>query len=91
MAACFEREGFKARGVLVLQGHQAIGKTSWLAALVPKGSDWFLDSVALDPEDKDSVKRAISHWIIELGELEATFKKADINKLKDMVDYKKVI
>lgn len=85
VAACFEREGFKARGVLVLQGHQAIGKTSWLAALVPKGSDWFLDSVALDPEDKDSVKRAISHWIIELGELEATFKKADINKLKGFI------
>ena len=85
VAACFEREGFKARGVLVLQGAQAIGKTSWLAALVPRGSDWFLDSVALDPEDKDSLKRVISHWIIELGELEATFKKADINKLKSYI------
>ena len=41
--------------------------------------------MALDPEDKDSLKRVISHWIIELGELEATFKKADINKLKSYI------
>jgi len=84
VAAC-ERENFKARGVLVLQGEQAIGKTSWFASLVPPGSGWFLDGVALDPEDKDSLKKVISHWIIELGELEATFKKADINKLKSFI------
>ena len=84
IAAC-ETTNFKARGVLVLQGAQAIGKTSWFASLVPPGSGWFLDGVALDPEDKDSLKRVISHWIIELGELEATFKKADINKLKSYI------
>ena len=84
VAAC-ETQEFKARGVLVLQGAQAIGKTSWFASLVPAGSGWFLDGVALDPEDKDSLKRVISHWIIELGELEATFKKADINKLKSYI------
>lgn len=84
-AACASKGEFKTRGVLVLQGQQAIGKTSWFAALVPPASGWFLDGVALDPEDKDSLKRVISHWIIELGELEATFKKADINKLKSYI------
>ncbi|WP_208873812.1 VapE domain-containing protein [Fretibacterium fastidiosum] len=84
VAACVA-DAFKTRGVLVLQGAQAIGKTSWFASLVPSSSGWFLDGVALDPEDKDSLKRVISHWIIELGELEATFKKADINKLKSYI------
>ncbi|WP_299079492.1 VapE domain-containing protein [uncultured Fretibacterium sp.] len=84
VAACVA-DAFKTRGVLVLQGPQAIGKTSWFASLVPSSSGWFLDGVALDPEDKDSLKRVISHWIIELGELEATFKKADINKLKSYI------
>ncbi|MBQ9526707.1 MAG: toprim domain-containing protein [Fretibacterium sp.] len=84
VAAC-EAPEFKARGVLVLQGAQAIGKTSWFSSLVPPGAGWFLDGVTLDPEDKDSLKRVISHWIIELGELEATFKKADINKLKSYI------
>ena len=84
VAACVA-DAFKTRGVLVLQGLQAIGKTSWFASLVPPSSGWFLDGVALDPEDKDSLKRVISHWIIELGELEATFKKADINKLKSYI------
>lgn len=83
--AAASSENFKARGVLVLQGPQGIGKTSWFQALVPAGSEWFLDGVALDPEDKDSLKKVISHWIIELGELEATFKKADINKLKSYI------
>jgi putative DNA primase/helicase len=27
----------------------------------------------------------VSHWIIELGELEATFKKSDVNKLKSFI------
>lgn len=84
VAACVA-DAFKTRGVLVLQGPQAIGKTSWFASLLPPSSGWFLDGVALDPEDKDSLKRVISHWIIELGELEATFKKADINKLKSYI------
>jgi Predicted P-loop ATPase and inactivated derivatives len=83
--AAASSENFKSRGVLVLQGPQGIGKTSWFQSLVPAGSEWFLDGVALDPEDKDSLKKVISHWIIELGELEATFKKADINKLKSYI------
>ena len=85
VAACVSDKEFKTRGVLVLQGAQAIGKTSWFASLLPQDSGWFLDGVALDPEDKDSLKKVISHWIVELGELEATFKKADINKLKSFI------
>ena len=44
-----------------------------------------LEGATLDPKDKDSVKKCVSHWIVELGELEATFKKADINQLKAFI------
>jgi putative DNA primase/helicase len=41
--------------------------------------------MTLNPSDKDSVKRAVSHWIVELGEIESTFKKSDIDQLKAFV------
>ena len=39
----------------------------------------------LDPTNKDSVKLAISAWITELGEIDATFRKADIAALKAFI------
>jgi predicted P-loop ATPase len=42
----------------------------------------------LIPADKDSVKQCVSHWIVELGELESTFKKSDIDMLKAFVTKK---
>ena len=38
-----------------------------------------MEGATLNPADKDSVKQAVSHWIVELGELESTFKKSDID------------
>lgn len=85
-AAVFSDDGFYCRGVFVLQGPQGIGKTSWFRNLVPKERHgWFIDGVTLDVNDKDSIKRCISHWIVELGEVEATFKKSDINRLKSFI------
>ena len=84
VAAAFAGVGFRARGTLVLQGAQGIGKTTFFKNIT--GDDnWFAEGVALDPSDKDSVKRCISNWIIELGELEATFKKADLARLKSFL------
>ncbi|WP_228368236.1 virulence-associated E family protein, partial [Klebsiella pneumoniae] len=45
----------------------------------------FLDGAVLDPANTDLVKNAVSHWIVELGELDATFRKADIARLKAFV------
>jgi putative DNA primase/helicase len=45
----------------------------------------FLEGQTLNPAEKDSVLTAVSHWIVELGELDATFKKADIAQLKAFV------
>ena len=47
-----------------------------------------MEGATLNPSDKDSVKQAVSHWIVELGEIESTFKKSDIDQLKAFVTKK---
>lgn len=63
-----------ADGVLVLQGLQGSGKTSFFRELVPK-REWFREGIDLDMKDKDSVIRAVGVWIAELGELDSTLKR----------------
>jgi len=69
----------------VLQGKQYIGKTKWFKNLAPKELDVLADGVILRPDDRDSVAQIISKWIVELGELDATFKKSDISQLKAFI------
>ncbi|SEQ45805.1 virulence-associated E family protein [Nitrosomonas ureae] len=94
VAAALKPEGFKARGVLTLQGPQSIGKTSWISALVPdqilRDKNVKLDH-HLDAGNKDSLLTAITHWIVEIGELDSSFKK-DIARLKGFLtsDHDKV-
>ncbi len=86
-AAAILPNGFKARGVLTLQGPQGIGKTSWVMSLV---SDNLLCEMVikvdhlLDPHNKDSILGAITHWIVEIGELDSSFKK-DVARLKGVL------
>lgn len=84
VAAALKPSGFKARGVLTLQGPQSIGKTSWISALIPDlilREDVLKLDHHLDAGNKDSLLTAISHWIVEIGELDSSFKK-DIARLK---------
>ena len=78
-AARKDDDGFRNRGVLVLQGKQGIGKTTFLRNLCGEGwggsKKWFGEGLTLDPEVKDSKISAISYWITELAELENTTKK----------------
>jgi len=86
VAAIAKPSGFHARGVLVFTGPQGIGKTSWLRNLLPEQlGEYFREGAILDPADKDSVTGAVSNWIVEIGELDATFRKADIARLKAFV------
>lgn len=84
VAAVLMPHGFRARGVLTLQGPQSIGKTAWVASLVPdpilKDGLIKLDH-HLDANNKDSVMTAVSHWITEIGELDSSFRK-DPGRLK---------
>jgi putative DNA primase/helicase len=74
-----------ARGVLTFQGVQGLGKTKWLKTLVPQHLNLVTDGVILKLDDKDSIKSATSFWIVELGELDSTFKKSDIAALKAFI------
>lgn len=79
--------GFTARGVLTLQGPQGIGKTSWIRALVTIAhlrDTTVLLGHHLDAGNKDSIITAISHWIVELGELDSSFRK-DVARLKSFI------
>ncbi|CAM8640640.1 VapE domain-containing protein [Sphingobium cupriresistens] len=86
-AAAILPTGFKTRGVLVLQGDQGIGKTSWLKSLVP--DPVLADSVVkldhhFDGGNKDNLLTAIRHWLCELGELGSTFRR-DVERVKGIL------
>lgn len=82
--AAAEPEGIAPQGMLVLVGEQYKGKSRWFKSLV-EDPTMVREGHTLDPKDKDSVKQALSAWITELGELDATFRKADIAALKAFV------
>jgi putative DNA primase/helicase len=86
-AAAILPRGFRSRGVLTFQGPQGVGKTSWVRSLI--GETDLRDSVIkldhhMDGSNKDSVIGAISHWIVEIGELDSSFKK-DVARLKGFI------
>ena len=69
-----------AEGLLVLQGKQGIGKTSFSELIIPKElKDYYDEGVQLNVSDKDSKIEATSRWICELGELDGTLKKEQAN------------
>ncbi len=85
VAAAFQPVGFEGHGCLVFTGAQGIGKTTWFRRLAPSDMRMVMVGATLDPADKDSVTAAVSHWIVELGELDATFRKSDIARLKSFI------
>jgi predicted P-loop ATPase len=87
VAAALLPKGFRNRGVLTLQGPQGIGKTQWVASLLPDAA--LRTSVVkldhhLDAYNKDSILGAAAHWICEIGELESSFKK-DVARIKGVL------
>lgn len=85
VAGAFRPNGVSAHGVLVFQGAQYLGKTMWFKRLVPAELGVLSDGLILKPDDRDSVKQAVSNWLVELGELDATFRKSDIAQLKSFL------
>jgi len=87
VAASCKPSGFRSRGVLVLQGPQSIGKTTFFLSLI---EDPILRERVikidhhLDASSKDSKLTAIRHWIVEIGELDSSFKK-DVARLKGFI------
>jgi putative DNA primase/helicase len=84
-AAAFRPNGVSAHGVLVFQGAQYIGKTKWFKTLVPDTLGVLKDGMLLRPDDRDSVMKCVSNWLVELGEIDATFRKSDVAALKSFL------
>lgn len=85
VAAAFCPTGVSAHGVLVFQGAQYVGKTKWFKSLVPAELGVLKDGMLLRPDDRDSVMKCVSNWLVELGEIDATFRKADVAALKSFL------
>lgn len=86
VAAAAKPSGFWSKGVLVFQGEQSLGKTAWIRSLLPEGlRDLIKIDATINPDNKDTIISAVSHWICELGELDGTLRKADIARLKGFI------
>jgi len=83
VACAFEPDGVAVQGVLVFQGAQGIGKSTWLTNLAPSGMT--ADGVILRTDNPDSKREALGRWLVELAELDATFKKSDIELLEAFI------
>ena len=58
-------------GVLILQGRQGCGKTSFFRRIAMK-PEWFTEGAVIDVRNKDTLISAVSTWICELGEIDNT-------------------
>lgn len=86
VGGAFSPNGINAQGVLVFQGPQDLGKTTWMMSLVSEHMQKYLKkNVILRLDDKDTIIQCICFWICELGELDATFKKSDLAALKGFI------
>jgi putative DNA primase/helicase len=75
-----------ARNVLVFQGEQFIGKTTWLSSLLPfKFRSYIKEGVTLNL-DKTHLTRALTCSVfVEIGELVGTFSKSSQEEMKNYI------
>ena len=74
------KPGTKFDSVLVFDGAQGIGKSTFFKDLV--GEEHYSETLSLtDMDDKSGAEKLQGFWVIEIGEL-AGMKKADIEKVK---------
>lgn len=75
--------GAKVDTVLILQGAQGVGKSTWFQRLMPN-PEWFDDSLGAASE-KDERLKLHQAWVLEWGELERLFRKRDISQVKAFI------
>jgi putative DNA primase/helicase len=78
------RPGCKFDEVLILEGHQGLGKSSALAIL---GGEWAMDT-PFSLGDKEGWEALIGAWIVEIAELDA-MNKADVKTSKTFFSRRK--
>lgn len=75
--------------MLVLDGGQGMGKSSFVQWLASGLSEYFVEA-PIDPSNKDDYIRLVSTWIWEVAELGSTARKADRESLKHFISMKRV-
>jgi putative DNA primase/helicase len=71
------------RYILVFQSNQEMGKTTWVRSLLPvKLKNYISEGLHLDFNNSMSIKACITNLIVELGELQNSFKKTDQDEFK---------
>lgn len=74
--------GIKFDSILVLNGPQGVGKSTFFALL---GREWYSDSLSIsDMKDKTAAEKLQGYWILELGEL-VGMKKVDVETVKSFI------
>lgn len=74
--------GTKFDSVLILNGPQGIGKSTFFSKLA---GDWFSDSLTItDMKDKAGPEKLQGYWMLELGEL-AGMRKTDVEIVKSFI------
>jgi predicted P-loop ATPase len=74
--------GVKFDSILVLNGPQGIGKSTFFSRL---GGKWYSDSLSIsDMKDKTAAEKLQGYWVLELGEL-AGIKKVDVETVKSFI------
>lgn len=74
--------GCQCDSVLILQGKQGYGKSSFFRILASQ--DWFDDSMG-SASDRDERLKLHLVWIVEWAELENVFKRKDISQVKALI------
>ncbi|MEV9601319.1 VapE domain-containing protein [Aliarcobacter butzleri] len=74
----------KFEQVFLIQGTQGINKSKLFSKLLDFNAmnKYFKAGAKLNPSDKDTIIQNICFGIVELGEVDATFRKSDIAELK---------
>lgn len=75
--------GCKFDNVLVLEGDQGCGKSTFVKYLSPN-IEWFTDSPIGNTENKDAALALQGNWIVELGEM-SVLNKSGVEALKAFV------
>ena len=90
LVAALYHPNFSCEGVLTFSGEQGQGKTIWVEELIPRQyhNIWNKDAVIIDTKNKDTQMKALAYWITELGEIDATFRRSDIEALKAFITEK---
>ncbi len=74
--------GIKFDSMLVLNGPQGMGKSTFYALL---GREWFSDSLSIaDMRDKTAAEKLQGYWILEIAEMNG-IKKVDVETVKSFM------